>query len=54
MEITLDRGSDAWARGDFKKAMKLLKPLAEAGQPVAQHRVGVMYVLGQGRGQRPC
>jgi TPR repeat protein len=48
MEITLDRGSDAWARGDFKKAMKLLKPLAEAGQPIAAHRVGVMYVLGQG------
>jgi TPR repeat protein len=47
-EITLDRGSDAWARGDFKKAMKLLKPLAEAGQPIAAHRLGVMYVLGQG------
>jgi TPR repeat protein len=48
IEIAIDRGSDAWARGDFKKAMKLLKPLAEAGQPIAAHRVGVMYVLGQG------
>jgi TPR repeat protein len=48
MEITLDRGSDAWARGDYKKAMKLLLPLAESGDAVAQHRIGVMYVLGQG------
>ncbi|MDR3458359.1 MAG: tetratricopeptide repeat protein [Verrucomicrobiae bacterium] len=54
LEITLDRGSDAWARGDFKKAMKLLKPLAEAGQPVAAHRLGVMYVLGQGVDKDPA
>jgi TPR repeat protein len=47
-EITLDRGSDAWVRGDYKKAMKLLLPLAESGDAVAQHRIGVMYVLGQG------
>lgn len=48
MEISLDRGSDAWARGDYKKALKLLLPLAESGNAVAQHRLGVMYVLGQG------
>ena len=54
LEITVDRGSDAWARGDFKKAMKLLKPLAEAGQPIAEHRVGVMYVLGQGVDKNPA
>lgn len=47
-EIALDRGSDAWARGDYKKALKLLSPLAESGNAVAQHRIGVMYVLGQG------
>ena len=47
-EITLDRGSDAWARGDYKKALKLLTPLAESGSAIAQHRLGVMYVLGQG------
>jgi len=28
--------------------MKLLLPLAESGSAVAQHRIGVMYVLGQG------
>ena len=54
LEITVDRGSDAWARGDFKKAMKLLKPLAEAGQPIAEHRVGVMYMLGQGVDRDPA
>lgn len=48
MEITLDRGSDAWARGDYKKALKLLSPLAESGNAIAQHRLGVMFVLGQG------
>ncbi len=32
----------------FKKSMKLLRPLAESGSAVAQHRIGVMYVLGQG------
>jgi hypothetical protein len=47
-EIAVDRGSDAWARGDFKKALKLLKPLADSGNAIAQHRLGVMYVLGQG------
>jgi TPR repeat protein len=28
--------------------MKLLKPLADSGNAIAQHRLGVMYVLGQG------
>ena len=53
-EFTVDLGSDAWARGDFKKAMKLLKPLADAGNAVAQHRLGVMYVLGQGVPRDPA
>lgn len=48
VQIAVDRGSDAWRRGDFKEAMKLLRPLAEGGQPIAAHRLGVMYVLGQG------
>jgi TPR repeat protein len=54
LEITLDRGSDAWARGDYKKAFKLLAPLAESGNAVAQHRLGVMYVLGQGVEKDPA
>ncbi|MSU59233.1 MAG: sel1 repeat family protein [Pedosphaera sp.] len=47
-QIAVDRGGDAWRRGDFKESMKLLKPLAEDGHPIAQHRVAVMHVLGQG------
>ncbi len=48
VQITVDRGGDAWRRGDFKEALKLLQPLAEDGHPIAAHRLGVMYVLGQG------
>ena len=48
VQIAVDRGGDAWRRGDFKEALKLLKPLAEDGHPIAAHRLGVMYVLGQG------
>jgi TPR repeat protein len=48
VQIAVDRGGEAWKRGDYKEAMKLLTPLAESGHPIAQHRVGVMYVLGQG------
>ena len=53
-EFTVDLGNDAWARGDYKKAMKLLKPLADAGNAIAQHRLGVMYVLGQGVPRDPA
>ena len=48
VQIAVDRGGDAWRRRDFKEALKLLKPLAEDGHPIAAHRLGVMYVLGQG------
>lgn len=48
VQIAVDRGGDAWRRGDYKEALKLLKPLAEDGHPIAAHRLGVMYVLGQG------
>jgi len=48
VQIAVDRGSDAWRRGDYKSALKILQPLAEEGHPIAAHRLGVMYVLGQG------
>lgn len=48
VQITVARGSDAWRRGDFKEALRLLKPAAEGGDPIAAHRLGVMAVLGQG------
>jgi len=51
-EITWIAVATAWARGDYKKAMKLLLPLTDPAAPVAQHRIGVMYVLGSGRGKK--
>lgn len=33
---------------DYKKAQELLQPLADEGNPVAQTRMGAMYVNGQG------
>jgi TPR repeat protein/tRNA A-37 threonylcarbamoyl transferase component Bud32 len=45
--LNVRRGSEAWASGDFAQALKLLMPAAEQGNPVAQHRIGVMYVMGQ-------
>ncbi|HVM47251.1 MAG TPA: protein kinase [Candidatus Acidoferrum sp.] len=48
LSTAVRRGSRAWSDGDFSKALALLLPAALKGDPVAQHRVGVMYALGQG------
>jgi hypothetical protein len=48
LDETVRRGSKAWSSEDYSKAFALLLPAALKGHPVAQHRVGVMYVLGQG------
>jgi TPR repeat protein/tRNA A-37 threonylcarbamoyl transferase component Bud32 len=45
---TVTRGSEAWRAGDYSKALALLLPAAQNGHPIAQHRLGVMYTLGQG------
>jgi hypothetical protein len=45
--LNVKRGGEVWASGDFAEALKLLLPAAEQGNPVAQHRIGVMYVMGQ-------
>ena len=42
------RGSQAWSSGDYSKALALLLPAALKGDPDAQHRIGVMYIMGQG------
>lgn len=44
-------GLDAVKRGEYRGAMAALKPLAEAGHPVAQYEVGVMYGNGDGVAQ---
>jgi TPR repeat protein/tRNA A-37 threonylcarbamoyl transferase component Bud32 len=48
LDDTVSRGSEAWKSGDYSKALALLLPAALKGHPVAQHRIGVMYALGQG------
>jgi TPR repeat protein len=35
-------------RGDYLPAIRLFRPLAEAGNPTAQNQIGVMYRKGEG------
>jgi tRNA A-37 threonylcarbamoyl transferase component Bud32 len=51
LDETVKRGNEAWKREDYSKALALLLPAALKGHPVAQHRIGVMYVMGQGVGE---
>ena len=41
-------GMVAYNRGDYMPAIKLLRPLAQAGNAKAQNIVGVMYHKGEG------
>ncbi|MAO57488.1 MAG: hypothetical protein CMM61_17575 [Rhodospirillaceae bacterium] len=41
-------GLTAYEQGDFKAAMRAWLPLAEAGDPEAQFRVGRLYDVGEG------
>jgi TPR repeat protein len=43
----------AYRQGDFAAAMRLLRPLADAGDAKAEFHLGRMYALGQGVGQDP-
>ena len=45
--LNVKRGCEAWASGDFAEALKFLLPAAEQGDPIAQHRIGIMYVMGR-------
>jgi hypothetical protein len=44
----LDSGITAYYRGAYNEAFRILNPLADAGYPRAQFRLGVMYNLGRG------
>lgn len=44
----LEEASTAYQKGDYKAALQELRPLAEKGDPEAQHNLGVMYAEGQG------
>src|SRR5688572_17510886 len=39
---------EARLRGDYAGALRLLRPLAAKGDPVAQSNLGFMYATGQG------
>jgi TPR repeat protein len=39
---------DAHARGDYGKALRLIRPLANDGDAAAQFNLGLMYMTGQG------
>ena len=45
---TLQDGLDAYDKKNYKKALEILKPLAEQGDAKAQFNLGGMYGLGKG------
>lgn len=44
----LEAGKAAYNRGDYTQALRAWQPLAKAGQPDAQTRLGKFYELGEG------
>lgn len=44
----VEDGIAAFNRKDYDAAVKLLKPLAEQGNPEAQYQLGYMYLYGTG------
>jgi TPR repeat protein len=47
-------GMVAYNRGDYLPAIRLFRPLAEAGNPKAQNQIGTMYRNGEGMPQSPA
>jgi TPR repeat protein len=45
---TFDDAVDAHARGDYAKALRLIRPLANDGDAAAQFNLGLMYLAGHG------
>src|SRR5258708_8184987 len=45
---TFEDAVDANARGDYVKALRLIRPLANDGDATAQFNLGLMYVTGHG------
>ena len=42
------QAGEAYARGDYPTAIRLVQPLAEAGNAAAQYNLGTMYREGKG------
>ena len=47
-------GMVAYNRGDYLPAIRLIRPLAEQGNPTAQNQIGVMYRKGEGVARSPA
>jgi TPR repeat protein len=47
-------GMVAYNRGDYVPAIRLFRPLAEAGNPKAQTQIGTMYRRGEGMAPSPA
>src|SRR5712671_4466078 len=47
-------GMAAYNRGDYMPAIRLFRPLAEAGNPKAQNVLGVMFRKGEGVPKNPA
>jgi TPR repeat protein len=45
---TFEDAVDAHVRGDYAKALRLIRPLANDGDASAQFNLGLMYTTGQG------
>ena len=45
-EPSVERGFEAYEQGNHARALREWRPLAEAGDPVAQHNLGAMYDQG--------
>jgi uncharacterized protein len=45
---TFEDAIDAHARGDYAKALRLIRPLANDGDASAQFNLGLLYMAGQG------
>ena len=50
----LDDAAAAYERGDYVTAFRLVQPLAQRGDPVAQYHLGLMYLNGEGTRQNPA
>ena len=46
--VTVEKGSAAYAQGDYAKALSILRPLADDGDATAQFYIGEMYRFGRG------
>ena len=43
-----EEGTAAYERGDYATTLNEWRPLAEQGDPTAQHHLGWLYIIGHG------